>query len=44
LRDSGRIELLHGEWWLLCDASADYSPVTGLLRQDASGDVLQEIG
>jgi CRISPR-associated endonuclease/helicase Cas3 len=43
LHDSRRIERMHDEWWLLRDL-ADYSPVTGLLRQDASGDVVQEIG
>ena len=43
-RDTGRIVAVHGEWWLLRDASADYSPVTGLVRHDASGDVVNEIG
>jgi len=43
LRDSGRIEPVHQEWWLLRDL-ADYSSVTGLVRQDASGDVVTEIG
>ena len=43
LRDSGRIELVHDEWWLLRDP-ADYSPMTGLIRRDASGDVVDEIG
>jgi CRISPR-associated helicase Cas3/CRISPR-associated endonuclease Cas3-HD len=43
LKDSGRIELVHDEWWLLRER-ADYSPVTGLIRQDASGDVMNEIG
>jgi CRISPR-associated endonuclease/helicase Cas3 len=44
LRDTGRIGLVHGEWWLLRDLTVDYSPVTGLVRRDVSGDVLQEIG
>lgn len=43
LAATGRIEQVHDEWWLLCSAG-DYSPATGLVRHDASGDVLQEIG
>jgi hypothetical protein len=43
LRDNDRIELVHGEWWILRNL-ADYSPVVGLLRQDASGEALSEIG
>ena len=43
LRDTGRIEQTHDEWWLLRDL-IDYSSVTGLVRQDASGDVVTEIG
>jgi len=43
LRDTGRIEQAHDEWWLLRDLT-DYSPVTGLVRRDTSGDVLTEIG
>jgi len=44
LRDSGKIERVHEEWWLLRDVAADYSPVTGLARQDASDEVMNEIG
>jgi CRISPR-associated endonuclease/helicase Cas3 len=43
LQANDRVELVHGEWWILRDL-ADYSAVSGLMRQDASGDVLQEIG
>jgi CRISPR-associated endonuclease/helicase Cas3 len=43
LRANGRIELVNGEWWILRNL-ADYSPVVGLLRQDASGEALSEIG
>jgi hypothetical protein len=43
LQTKDKIELVHDKWWLLRDL-ADYSALTGLLRQDASGDALQEIG
>jgi CRISPR-associated endonuclease/helicase Cas3 len=43
LRDTGRIELVHDQWWILRNL-ADYSPVVGLLRQDAGGEPLSEIG
>jgi hypothetical protein len=43
LRDSGRIALVHDEWWLLRNLS-DYSLMTGLIRQNAGGEVAQEIG
>jgi hypothetical protein len=43
LRDTGRIEQAHDEWWLLRNLT-DYSPVTGLVRQGESGDVVTEIG
>jgi CRISPR-associated endonuclease/helicase Cas3 len=42
LRASGKIELVHEEWWILRD-SADYSPMTGLIRQIASSEA-NEIG
>jgi CRISPR-associated endonuclease/helicase Cas3 len=44
LREAGRIEQLHGEWWVLRDIPDNYSTVTGLIRRDASGDVANEIG
>jgi CRISPR-associated endonuclease/helicase Cas3 len=43
LRDNHRIEQVHDEWWFLPDLT-EYSPLVGLLRQDASGEVVEEIG